>query len=136
MTAMMPVRVETPGPTFQELPDSPPPSGAAGDGVIKKLENRIDKRTLSSTSALALGDKPADVPAPALASNPALAPALASTSALALEDEPAADERLTANDLRLRIMSARMDQAGERKARVSFFPIRGGDNRPESLSRR
>ena len=118
MTAMMPVRIQTSGPTIEELPDSP--SGAAG--AIKKLENRIDKQALASTP-LALED------------------GLAPNAALALEDKPAADVPAqaldsTAQDLRARIMSARMNQVEERKAGVSFFPIRGGDNRPESLSRR
>ena len=120
MTAMMPVRIQTSGPTIEELPD--PPSGAAGP--IKKLENRIDKQALASTP-LALED----------------AHGLAPNSALALEDKPAADVPAqaldsTAQDLRARIMGARMTQVEERKAGVSFFPIRGGDNRPESLSRR
>ena len=89
MTAMMPLRIDTPGPIIQELPDTDHLSGAAGNGVIKRLENRIDKQALasSSTSALALTDKPADVPAPALAPS--------SASALALVDEPKA----TAQDL-------------------------------------
>ena len=110
---MMPLRIQTPGPIIQELPDTVPLSGVAGNGVIKKLGDRVDKQVLVSTSALALQDKPADVPAPAVASTSALAPA----PALALEDEPAA----TAQDVLLRIMNAKSEQVAERKAQCSFL---------------
>ena len=115
MTSMMQVRIDTGrGPTFQELPDTPPP-GAAGNLFLKKLENAVDKK-----AAPALSDS---VPAP-----PTLAvDAEPSTSTLALQDQPSptlagdAEPSTTAQELRLRVMNARQQQVETRKAKVLFF---------------
>ena len=112
---MMQVRIDTGrGPTFQELPDTPPP-GAAGNLFLKKLENAVDKK-----AAPALSDS---VPAP-----PTLAvDAEPSTSTLALQDQPSptlagdAEPSTTAQELRLRVMNARQQQVETRKAKVLFF---------------
>ena len=118
---MMQVRIDTGGgPTIQELPDTHP-SGDAGNGFLKKLENAVDKKAAN----LALS---ASVPAPALTSAAAPNPTLTSTSTLALEDKPLpptlaldAEPSTTAQELRLRIMNARQQQVDTRKAKVLFF---------------